>query len=152
MLSGYHKLFNTERHRSIVNELKGLGVQRGFNQWWVPLVEFPAGGAVLIGLLAPLAALGLLVSSSSPSPRPDGSELNSTSRSMKRIASTIGFIYRRRFMLLCDHRFSAGAGRTALMPYPGSDEQTRRVTSHRRSHHPRMSSSPILIFFRAAGS
>ena len=33
----------------------------GFNQWWVPLVEFAAGGAVLIGLLAPLAALGLLV-------------------------------------------------------------------------------------------
>ena len=31
------------------------------NQWWVPLVEFTAGGAVLIGLLAPLAALGLLV-------------------------------------------------------------------------------------------
>ena len=33
----------------------------GFNQWWVPFVEFTAGGGVLIGLLAPLAALGLLV-------------------------------------------------------------------------------------------
>jgi putative oxidoreductase len=33
----------------------------GFNQWWVPTVEFSAGGAVVIGLLAPLAALGLLV-------------------------------------------------------------------------------------------
>ena len=33
----------------------------GINQWWVPLVEFSAGGAVVIGLLAPLAALGLLV-------------------------------------------------------------------------------------------
>jgi uncharacterized membrane protein YphA (DoxX/SURF4 family) len=33
----------------------------GFNQWWVPLVEFSAGGGVLAGLLAPLAALGLLV-------------------------------------------------------------------------------------------
>jgi hypothetical protein len=31
------------------------------NQWWVPLVEFSAGGAVVIGLVAPLAALGLLV-------------------------------------------------------------------------------------------
>ena len=62
MLSGYHKLFNAERHRSIVDELKALGVPAvGFNQWWVPLVEFTAGGAVLIGLLAPLAALGLLV-------------------------------------------------------------------------------------------
>jgi uncharacterized membrane protein YphA (DoxX/SURF4 family) len=61
-LSGFHKLFNAERHRSIVDELKGLGVHAvGFNQWWVPLVEFSAGGAVLIGLLAPLAALGLLV-------------------------------------------------------------------------------------------
>jgi putative oxidoreductase len=62
MLSGYHKLFNAERHRSIVDELKTLGVPAvGFNQWWVPLVEFTAGGGVLIGLLAPLAALGLLV-------------------------------------------------------------------------------------------
>jgi putative oxidoreductase len=62
MLSGYHKLFNAERHRSFVDELKGLGVHAvGFNQWWVPLVEFSAGAAVVIGLLAPLAALGLLV-------------------------------------------------------------------------------------------
>ena len=62
MLSGYHKLFNAERHRSVVDELKSLGVHAvGFNQWWVPLVEFSAGGAVLVGLLAPLAALGLLV-------------------------------------------------------------------------------------------
>lgn len=58
MLSGYH----AERHRSFIDELKGLGVPAvGFNQWWVPLVEFTAGGGVLIGLLAPLAALGLLV-------------------------------------------------------------------------------------------
>lgn len=62
MLSGYHKLFNAERHRSMVDELKALGVPAvGFNQWWVPLVELTAGGAVLIGLLTPLAALGLLV-------------------------------------------------------------------------------------------
>jgi putative oxidoreductase len=62
MLSGFHKLFNPDRHRSFANELKGLGVHAvGFNQWWVPSVEFSAGGAVLIGLLAPLAALGLLV-------------------------------------------------------------------------------------------
>ena len=61
MLSGYHKLFNAERHRTVVEELKSLGIHAiGFNQWWVPLVEFSAGAAVLIGLLAPLAALGLL--------------------------------------------------------------------------------------------
>ena len=62
MLSGYHKLFNAERHRTVVDELKALGIHAvGFNQWWVPLVEFTAGGGVFIGLLAPLAALGLLV-------------------------------------------------------------------------------------------
>ncbi len=62
MHSGYHKLFNAERHRTFVDELKALGVPAvSFNQWWVPLIEFSAGAAVLIGLLAPLAALGLLV-------------------------------------------------------------------------------------------
>jgi uncharacterized membrane protein YphA (DoxX/SURF4 family) len=62
MHSGYHKLFNAERHRTFVEELKTLGVPAlGFNQWWVPSVEFSAGAAVLVGLLAPLAALGLLV-------------------------------------------------------------------------------------------
>ncbi len=61
MLSGYHKLFNAERHRVLADELKGLGIHAvGFNQWWVPGVEFAAGAAVVIGLLAPLAALGLL--------------------------------------------------------------------------------------------
>lgn len=62
MLSGYHKLFNPQRHRAFADELRGLGVHAiGFNQWWVPTIEFSAGSAVVIGLLAPLAALGLLV-------------------------------------------------------------------------------------------
>jgi uncharacterized membrane protein YphA (DoxX/SURF4 family) len=62
MFSGYHKLFNKARHRTFTDELKALSVPAlGFNQWWVPLIEFSAGGAVVIGLLAPLAALGLLV-------------------------------------------------------------------------------------------
>jgi uncharacterized membrane protein YphA (DoxX/SURF4 family) len=62
MLSGYHKLFNPQRHRAFADELKGLGVHAiGLNQWWAPTVEFTAGAAVVIGLLAPLAALGLLV-------------------------------------------------------------------------------------------
>jgi putative oxidoreductase len=62
MLSGYHKLFNAPRHRMLIDELKTLGVPAvGINQWWVPAVEFTAGGAVVIGFLAPLAALGLIV-------------------------------------------------------------------------------------------
>ena len=62
MFSGYHKLFNAQRHRMLVDELKALHIPAlGINAWWVPLVEFSAGGAVVIGLLAPLAALGLIV-------------------------------------------------------------------------------------------
>jgi putative oxidoreductase len=62
MLSGYHKLFDAQRHRAFADELKSLRVPAvGINQWWVPGVEFAAGGAVVVGLLAPLAALGLLV-------------------------------------------------------------------------------------------
>src|SRR5580698_3622700 len=62
MFSGYHKLFNAERHRVFADELRTLHVHAvRINQWWVPLVEFSAGGAVVIGLIAPLAAFGLLV-------------------------------------------------------------------------------------------
>jgi uncharacterized membrane protein YphA (DoxX/SURF4 family) len=62
MFSGYHKLFNPQRHLAMVDELRSLGIHAlGFNQWWVPGVEFSAGAAVVVGLLAPLAALGLLV-------------------------------------------------------------------------------------------
>jgi DoxX len=50
MLSGYRKLFNAQRHRTLVDELKALGVPAvGINQWWVPTVEFTAGAAVLRG-------------------------------------------------------------------------------------------------------
>jgi putative oxidoreductase len=62
MFSGYHKLFNAQRHQILVNELTALHIPGvGTNQWRVPVVEFSAGAAVLIGLLAPLAALGLIV-------------------------------------------------------------------------------------------
>jgi uncharacterized membrane protein YphA (DoxX/SURF4 family) len=62
MFSGYHKLFNAQRHRAFVDELTALHVGAlSINQWWVPSVEFAAGSAVLVGLLTPLAALGLFV-------------------------------------------------------------------------------------------
>jgi uncharacterized membrane protein YphA (DoxX/SURF4 family) len=62
MFSGYHKLFNAQRHRMMLDDLKALHVPAlRINQWWVPIVEFFAGGGVVVGLVAPLAALGLLV-------------------------------------------------------------------------------------------
>src|ERR1700734_901473 len=62
MFSGYHKLFNAQRHRAFVDELTALHVGAlRINQWWVPSVEFAGGSAVFIGLLTPLAAFGLLV-------------------------------------------------------------------------------------------
>jgi uncharacterized membrane protein YphA (DoxX/SURF4 family) len=62
MFSGYHKLFNAQRHRALVDELAALHVVAiRINQWWVPSVEFAGGSALVIGFLTPLAALGLLV-------------------------------------------------------------------------------------------
>jgi uncharacterized membrane protein YphA (DoxX/SURF4 family) len=62
MFSGYHKLFSAQRHRMMLDELKALHVPAlRINQWWVPVVEFSAGAAVVVGVVAPLAALGLLM-------------------------------------------------------------------------------------------
>ena len=61
-ISGFHKLFNRQRHAVFVRELVADHVPAlGFNQWFVPGVEFSGGLALLTGMLAPLAALGLLV-------------------------------------------------------------------------------------------
>lgn len=60
-ISGYHKLFNAKRHASITATLQGDGVPEvKVMQWFVPSVEFFGGLGVLVGLLAPLAALGLI--------------------------------------------------------------------------------------------
>jgi uncharacterized membrane protein YphA (DoxX/SURF4 family) len=49
-------------HRILVNELAAPHIPAvRISQWWVPTIEFTAGSAVFIGLLAPLAALGLVV-------------------------------------------------------------------------------------------
>ena len=62
LFSGYHKLFNAQRHGMLLNELEALHIPAiRINQWWVPTVECSAGAAVVIGLVAPLAAFGLLV-------------------------------------------------------------------------------------------
>ena len=61
-ISGFHKLFNRQRHAVFVHELVTDRVPRlGFNQWFVPSIEFLGGLALITGMLAPLAALGLLV-------------------------------------------------------------------------------------------
>jgi uncharacterized membrane protein YphA (DoxX/SURF4 family) len=65
------------------------------------LVEFTAGAAVLIGLLAPLAALGLLVIILVAMATSGRQRIKLYKPIDERIASTIGSIYRRRFTLLC---------------------------------------------------
>jgi putative oxidoreductase len=61
-ISGFHKLFNQQRHATVTNELRTLGIPAvWFNQWWVPTVEFLGGLALVSGILAPLAAMGLMV-------------------------------------------------------------------------------------------
>ncbi len=62
LISGYHKLFNPVRHASIVQTMTNDHVPFiKFNCWFVPSIEFLGGFALMIGLLAPLAALGLFV-------------------------------------------------------------------------------------------
>ena len=127
MLSGYHKLFNAERHRSIVDELKALGVPAlGFNQWWVPLVEFAAGGAVLFGLW--VISRRAWPASHHPCRHSDvRAAANQTprSRSMNRTASTIGSTCRRHFMPSCSY-VVVSLGRGAGQPLrfdPGGPTQ-----------------------------
>lgn len=61
-ISGYHKLFNQERHASLVSTMIRNKIPLPqVNQWFVPGVEFFGGLSLLVGLIAPLAALGLLI-------------------------------------------------------------------------------------------
>lgn len=59
-ISGFHKLFFKQRHQTLVDTLKGDGLNPTVLQWFVPSVEFSAGLGVAFGVLAPLAALGLI--------------------------------------------------------------------------------------------
>lgn len=60
-VSGYHKLFNRERHSTLRATLSDLGIPAvKFNEWLVPVVELTAGGATMVGLAFPLSPIALL--------------------------------------------------------------------------------------------
>jgi len=61
-ISGWHKLFNPQRHATIAETMTKLHIPfPNFNCWFVPAVEFAGGVALLTGILSPLAALGLFI-------------------------------------------------------------------------------------------
>jgi putative oxidoreductase len=61
-ISGFHKLFNADRHAQLVATLEASHIPwPSFNQWWVPSVEFLGGLALMFGILAPLASLALAI-------------------------------------------------------------------------------------------
>ena len=61
-LSGFHKLFYAERRASMQATMQEFFGEQAKRPLWafVSSIEFLAGGALIIGLLAPLAACGLL--------------------------------------------------------------------------------------------
>lgn len=61
LFSGYHKLFNKQRHATLVATLQSCGVgMLPVMQWFVPSVEFLGGLSLISGILAPFASLGLI--------------------------------------------------------------------------------------------
>lgn len=61
-ITGAFKLLKPSWRASLLETLRDDKVPfPRFNDWWVPSVEFSAGCAVVLGLLAPLAAAGLVV-------------------------------------------------------------------------------------------
>lgn len=61
-ISGYHKLFNAERHAKLTNTLKNDNVPfLPFMQWWVPGWEFVAGVSLTVGLLSAFSAVVLTI-------------------------------------------------------------------------------------------
>jgi uncharacterized membrane protein YphA (DoxX/SURF4 family) len=62
LLSGYHKLFNAQRHSELVLTLRGDGLRHvNVLQWLLAGAEFSGGLALVIGLLSVPAAVGLLI-------------------------------------------------------------------------------------------
>ncbi len=61
LISGAYKLLVPARHAVLIETLKACRIPAlGFFQWFVPGVEFSAGGAVALGLFTPLASMGLV--------------------------------------------------------------------------------------------
>lgn len=62
VISGYHKLTNHDRHVALAHTLAADRIPLVAEmQWFVPIVELMGGLGVMIGLLAPVAATGLVV-------------------------------------------------------------------------------------------
>ncbi len=71
-ISGYHKLFNKQRHETLVSTLKDCGIPEylhlghmtfpciKYMQWFVPGVEYFGGIAVAAGIFAPVFATMLM--------------------------------------------------------------------------------------------
>ena len=61
-ISGYHKLFNKQRHSVVYYTMTADGVPEAkLASWAIPLGEFWGGIALMLGFLTPLAAIGLLI-------------------------------------------------------------------------------------------
>ena len=61
-ISGFHKLFNAERHATLRATLVKCRIPCiPFMEWWVPGWEFAAGVAVAVGFFAPFFAIPLIV-------------------------------------------------------------------------------------------
>lgn len=61
-ISGYHKLFNRDRHARLVGTLISNKIPCvGFMCWWVPFWEFVGGLMLAVGLLTAFSAGVLLI-------------------------------------------------------------------------------------------
>lgn len=59
-ISGYHKLFNRARHATLVETLETNHVPVKWMQWAIPVGELSGGAALVTGIIAPVAAIGLM--------------------------------------------------------------------------------------------
>lgn len=61
-ISGYHKLFNRERHSTIQQTMVENHIPYPIQMSWiVPIFEFSCGLSLVAGLLSPLASVALII-------------------------------------------------------------------------------------------